>query len=193
MATRVPTSEILEDLVREAPADEVNLEWIIVHLRERSFGIVMLLVAIVGLVPGTSPFVGILLGVTAVKMMLGRHEPMLPRSVSARRTPTPRLVHLLDRAIPVLRRLERIVRPRWSMPFGTTKRVIGTVILLLGVALIAPIPFSQFIPVFVIILLAFAYLEEDGVLLLIGLIAALVSLAITAAAVWRTVEASLHL
>ena len=45
-----------------------------------------------------------------------------------------------------------------------------------------------FVPVLVIVLLAFAFLEEDGVLLCIALAAALASLAITAAAVWGAVE-----
>ena len=36
--------------------------------------------------------------------------------------------------------------------------------------------------------LALAYLEEDGIALLIGLVAALVSLAITAAMLWGAVQ-----
>jgi hypothetical protein len=41
----------------------------------------------------------------------------------------------------------------------------------------------------VIVLLSFAFLEEDGILLGIALAAALTSLAITAATVWGSVEA----
>jgi hypothetical protein len=44
------------------------------------------------------------------------------------------------------------------------------------------------VPALVIMLLALAYLEEDGVALLIALGAALISLAITTATVWGTVE-----
>jgi hypothetical protein len=83
---------------------------------------------------------------------------------------------------------ERIVRPRWRTPFEATKRVVGFVILLLGMTLLAPIPFSQIIPALVIMLLAFAFLEEDGVLLCLALTAAAVSLSMTAAAVWGAVE-----
>lgn len=190
---RVPTSEILEDLIREAPADEVTLDWIIAHLRDRSFGIVMLLIAIVGLVPGTSGFVGILLAIPAIQMILGRNHPVLPRRVVARRFSTLRLVRLLERVIPVLRRMEGFVRPRWSTPFGPTKRVVGVVILLLGATLLAPVPFSQIIPDVVIILLAFAFLEEDGVLLAIALSASAISIAVTVAVIWGTIEAGLLL
>lgn len=190
---RDPTSVILERLVRDAPTGDITVEWIVQNLRERSFGIVMLLVSLVGLVPGTSPLIGILLAIPAVQMILGHKEPVLPRRIAMRRISTHRLLRLLNGAIPVLRRIERVVRPRWSTPFEATKRVIGCVILVLCGTLLAPIPFSNVIPVLVIMLLALAFLEEDGVLLCIGLIAAVISLAITIAAVWGAIEASLLL
>jgi hypothetical protein len=190
---RDPTSVILEGLVRDAPGDEVTLGWVVEHLRERSFGIVMLLVSLVGLIPGASTFVGVLLTVPAIQMMLAHKGPVLPRRVASRRFSTQRLVRLLDRVIPVLRRLERVVHPRWGTPFEATKRVIGFVILLLGGTLVVPIPFSHVVPIFVIMLLAFAFLEEDGALLCVALAAAAISFALTAAAVWGTVEAGLLL
>lgn len=193
MTLRVPTSEILERLVRESPEGSTTLEWIVAHLRERSFGIVMLLIGAVALVPGASPLAGILLAVPAVQMMLGRDAPVLPGWIARRPVRTARLVRLLERAIPVLRRLERVVRPRWATPFQATKRVIGAAILLLGVTLLAPIPFSHIVPALVVMLLAFAWLEEDGVLLALALGAAVVSIAVTAAAVWGSVEAGLLL
>jgi len=187
VAVRVPTSVVLQDLLRDAPG-EVSLEWIIAHLHERSFGIVMLLIALVGLVPGISPLVALMLAIPAVQMMWGRSEPVLPGRLATRRLSKARLGRILARVIPVLRWLERVVRPRWATPFEVTKRIVGFVILLLGATLLAPVPFSQVIPVLVIVLLAFAFLEEDGVLLCIALAAALASLAITAAAVWGAVE-----
>jgi hypothetical protein len=89
--------------------------------------------------------------------------------------------------------LERVVRPRWRTPFEATKRVVGLVVLLLGATLLAPVPFSHVIPAFVIMLLAFAFLEEDGVLLCLALAAATISLFVTIAAVWGTIEGSLLL
>ena len=62
------------------------------------------------------------------------------------------------------------------------------VMLLLGVTLVSPLPLSQFVPAAVIMLLAVAYLEEDGVALLVALIAAVSSLVATAATIWGTIE-----
>ena len=60
--------------------------------------------------------------------------------------------------------------------------------LLLGLTMISPVPFSHVVPAPVIMFLALAYLEEDGIALLIALIAALASVAITAATLWGAVE-----
>ncbi len=188
---RAPTSVVLEELLRDAPADYVTLNWLIDNLQERSFGIVMFLIALVGLVPGLSPLVGVLLFIPAIQMMLARPAPVLPRAIAARRLSSLRLTRLVARINPTLKRLERIVHPRWTTPFETTKRVIGFVILLLGATLLAPIPFSHIIPLLVIMLLAFAFLERDGLILCIALAAAAVSLAITAATVWGAIEAGL--
>lgn len=49
------------------------------------------------------------------------------------------------------------------------------------------IPFTSIVPALVIALISLAYLEEDGLLLLIGLSAAVVVLTIALAAVWETV------
>lgn len=117
-------------------------------------------------------------------MMRAHQGPNLPHFIATRRIPTPRLARLIERTVPVLRRIERLVRPRWGTPFEATKRVIGFIILVLCATLFSPIPFSHVIPLLVIMLLAFAFLEEDGVILCIGLFAEAMSLSITAALVW---------
>ena len=58
---RITTSVILEQLLIEAPGDTITLAWLIGALRRRSFGLVMLLMALVALVPGGSTVIGVLL------------------------------------------------------------------------------------------------------------------------------------
>jgi hypothetical protein len=50
-----------------------------------------------------------------------------------------------------------------------------------------PIPLSNVVPALVIALISLAYLEEDGVLLSIALLAGVIVLAVAAAAVWQMV------
>lgn len=187
MKIRPPTSVVLERLLDGAPQDHVTVAWLLESMRERSFGMVMLIMAIVGIVPGVSPLVGVLMAIPTVQMMLGWEAPAFPRILSNRQLPTPRVARIVHRTVPMLRRAERFVSPRWRVPFSATKRAVGFLVLLLSATLLAPLPFSHIIPIFVIMLISFAYLEEDGVLLCIGLFAATVSLALTFAAVWGAV------
>jgi hypothetical protein len=83
--------------------------------------------------------------------------------------------------------MEIFIRPRWRTPFEATKRVVGVVVLTLAPTLIWPFPFSHIIPALVVMLLSLAFLEEDGVLLVIALGAAIISLAITGLTVWAGV------
>lgn len=185
---RVPTSQALRDLLNGADPQRVTIRWLLDSLSERSFGIVMLLLGLVALIPGTSGIVGLLVAVPAVQMILGRKAPIFPGFVSRRQISTQRLARLIARIDPVLRRLERIIRPRWHTPFEATKRLVGFVLLLLGALLLVPIPLSNVIPALAIMLLALAYLEDDGVLLCIALVAALVAFALVAVIVWGMVK-----
>lgn len=187
-ASHVPTSIVLENLLRKAPSDHVTLAWLLGELRERSFGFVMLVMALVALIPGGSTFVGFLLAYPAIQMIMARLGPTLPEFIARRRVSTARIAAVVRRTTAVLKRIERFIRPRWRTPFEATKRVVGVVVLLLAPTLIWPFPFSHIIPALVVGMLSLAYLEEDGVLLCLALGAALLSLAITAATVWAGIR-----
>lgn len=189
----VPTSAVLVGMLAEAPGQEVTLAWLVGRLHERSFGIVLLLIALVGFVPGLGMIAPLLIAFPAIQMILARPEPVLPRFVAERRISTASLSRLVGRLVPLLRRLERLVRPRWRTPFEATQRLLGLIVLLLSVTILSPIPFLQVVPLLVIMLLAFAFLEGDGVLLCIALVAAVVSIAVTVAALWGTIAAGLTL
>jgi hypothetical protein len=145
---------------------------------------IMLLLGLVAMVPGVSVVAGLLLAVLGFQMMMARDAPILPRFIADRSLPAQKLSRLVDRSIPVMRTLERIVRPRWHTPFVATKRVVGLIVLLLAATLFVPIPLSNIIPGALVMLTAFAYVEEDGILLCIALGISLGSLAITAVEVW---------
>ncbi len=185
MTARIPTSALLDGLLRDADAERVTLRWLVDRLGNRSFGLVMLLLALLGAMPGASAIVAPLLAILAVQMMLGHAGPAFPRRVAERSVRTEGLARTLGRAVPALRTIEGFIHPRWPMPFEVTKRAVGPVVLLLGLLLLAPIPLSNVPPALAIALLAIAYLEEDGILLCIALAASALLLAIAAGAVWQ--------
>ena len=148
----------------------------------------MLLLALVAMAPGVSIVAGVLLMIPALQMIVGQPAPVFPRRLAARPLPTRHLATLVQRAVPVLRYLEKVIRPRWPTPFEATKRLVGGVVLILNTTLVfTPIPLSNVVPALVIALIALAYLEEDGLLLSIALLDAVVVLTIELALVWETV------
>jgi hypothetical protein len=186
---QVPTSTILRELLLHAPEDRITLGWLMGSLGDRSFGIALLLLGLLASLPVASPIVGIMIALLACQMILARRGPVFLRFIAGRTFQKQRLASMLNWAVPVLRYLERFIRPRWQTPFEMTKRVVGGAILLVGTLLFAPVPLSN-PPALVIILLAFAYLEEDGVLLCVTLAAALVLLMIAAGGVWQAMNAA---
>lgn len=162
--------------------------WLMGHLRKRSFGMIMLLLALVAMVPGISIVAGLLLMIPAFQMLAGRAAPIFPRRIANRPLPTRHLAALVQRAVPVLRYLERIVHPRWPTPFEATKRLVGIVVMILSTAVVfAPVPLSNVVPALLIALISLAYLEEDGLLLSIALLGALIVVGVVLVTVWEIV------
>jgi hypothetical protein len=187
MKSHEPTSAVLDRLLADAAGEHVTIAWLLEHLDARSFGLVALLMGLVGLIPGVSSVMGVLLAIPAIQMMLARSRPAFPGFVLRRQVPTRRLERLIARVNPVLRRVERVVRPRWRTPSTLTKRVVGFFILLLGAGMLIPIPFSQFLFGVVLMVLSLAFLEEDGILLCVAIAAAAISVSTIGVALWATV------
>jgi hypothetical protein len=184
----VPTSVHLSTMLDGAAVGRVSIGWLMAQLGRRSFGLTLLMMAVIAFIPGASTVVGVLVAWPAVQMILGQEAGVLPSLIARREIGVDRLARVIDAITPRLAWLERLIRPRWPTPFQATKRLTGIVMLLLGLTMISPVPFSHVVPALAIMFLALAYLEEDGIALLIGLIAALASLAITVAMLWGAVE-----
>ena len=147
-------------------------------LHKRSFGIIVLLLALVAIAPGFSIVAGLLLMIPAFQMIMGKAAPVFPHRIATHPLPARYLAAVLQRSVPVLRYLEYVVHPRWHTPIEATKRIVGAAVFLLSVTLVFfPLPLSNVVPALAIALLSLAYLEEDGVLLLIALLTAVIILA----------------
>ena len=155
------------------------------RLQKQSFGLIMLLLAIVAIAPGISIVGGLLLLIPAFQMIAGRVAPVFPRWIADRPLPKKHLGAVVQRAISVLQYLEKVVRPRCRTPPELTKRVVGIFVVLLSARLLLmPVPLSNILPAILIAMISLGYLEEDGILLSISLLAAAVVLAVDLRLVW---------
>src|SRR5215216_2200607 len=185
------TSTVLEQLLSDLPTDFVTLGWFMSRLGERSFGMVLLLLGMCGTLPVISPAAALLISIPALQMIRGRQVPSIPQRLARYPIRSTALASVLRRVIPALRYLERFIRPRSSTPPEATGRAVGGIVLLLAVLLLSPIPLSN-IPVGVtIVLLAFAYLQGDALLLIIAAGLSVALLIAAAAALWGMVAAAI--
>ena len=175
----------MQNLLLHAPDETVTLGWLMGHLGRRSFGIILLLLGLLACLPGVSAVAGVLIAIPAYQMIIARTGPVFPRVFASPAFKKRRLAAILSWAVPALRFLERFIRPRWHTPFEATKRVVGAAVLLVGALLFVPIPLSNVPPALTIVLLAFAYMEEDGLLLCATLLVILTLLLVAAGLAWK--------
>jgi hypothetical protein len=182
----VPVSAVLQKLHEEAPPGYFTLDWLMDRLQNQSFGLLMLVLAIIAAAPGICLIGGLLLLVPAFQMVMGRPAPTFPRWIGVRRFPTRHLGTVVERFITVLGHLEKTIHPRGRIPAEASKRLVGLAVLLLSVRLIlTPVPLSNILPAVVIAFIALAYTEEDGLVLSICLLVGFVMIAIDLAVLWK--------
>lgn len=170
------TSQLLEELVAQAPDGPADLDWLLAHLDRRSFGLLLLLLGLLVIVPGVATIATLALLFPAVEMMLGRSAPSLPRFLSKRPFDFKRFKQFTVRVRPVLQAIEGVSRPRWNAHQEVTDRLVGFIVFLLALSAGWPLPLVNVIPGLVIVLIAIAYLQEDGLLLAGAACAAIISL-----------------
>lgn len=185
---RAPSSRVLEEVIHRAPAEYVTVGWLTSTLHPHSFGIIMLSLGLLATTPVGSSIPALILAFMAVQLIVGRGEPVLPHFIMTHRLPTKQLLRLGGRAIHLLKYLEQAVHPRWPTTFEVAKRAVGVMVLLLtAVLLLTPVPLSNVAPAMVIALISLAYIEEDGLLLCVAFVAAIILIGIASAAVWGTI------
>ena len=189
----IPVTATLSDLVNNLPGEHFTIEWLLGRLDRRSFGIVLLVMALVAMVPGISILIGPLLAIPAFEMILGRSGPSFPRRIAAYPLRSSALTGIVRRALPALAMLEKIVHPRWPISEGISRRAAGLAILALSGLFLAPLPLIQIVPALLVALIALAYLEEDGLLLCLSLLGAFVLMAVATAAVWGAILGAIHI
>jgi hypothetical protein len=181
-------ADVLADSVRgNGDGDDPfpPLSEIVALLGKRSFGIVLVLFGLPNLlpIPGLPILCGVIVGVVAFQMLLGKESLVLPAWLGNRRVNRRDLTRVLERAEPSLRWFEKVMRPRFLFLTGAlAQQALGFVILLLALALMSPIPFFGGIPPGIaVILFGLAMAERDGLLVMVGCIATVFALIFTAA------------
>jgi len=185
------TVHFSDDLVVFASAiaaDRVELGTLIRFLGRRSIGALLLILALPMALPiplpGFSIVFGIPLTVISAELFLGWRQAWLPARLARRSIARNDFLTFVERALPTLRRLEQIVKPRIDWLVGDWAMIpVGAVSVVLSIIITLPIPLGHVVPGMAILILALGLIERDGLAIMLGLIAAILALVIVSLAV----------
>lgn len=119
---------------------------------------------------GLSTPMGIIIGIVALFAYFGK-SPWIPARWGNRRLEPTTIEAIAQGIIKVHKKMSFLFKPRLSMLLRGPLRAFNTLVLVVSAFLLAlplPIPFSNAMPGWVILLQALANLEEDGALILIS-------------------------
>lgn len=180
------TRSLLMALRRCGDASAVPLGSVLMDLGNRSFGWSILIFGLINLIPmpiGSQMVTGLPLLLLTAQMVLGFSHVRLPAFINERCVSRRRFQGVVLRLKPVLRPLERVIRPRLVWIFQRRcERLIGILLFLVATSLVLPIPLSGFISAFALFITGVGLAERDGVITLLGLAIGLAALAVTTAA-----------
>lgn len=178
----VGTRALLDGIADGDPGESLRLGDLFQGLGDRAFG--MLLIAATA--PAFIPIPGLagalsgpLVMLVGVQVLLRLRQPWLPGFVARRGPRRSTMARLRDLLAPWLRRLEHVVRPRLTIVLDhwLLDVVTGLLVLVLGLLLSLPIPFTNYLLAGLLLLFALALLERDGVLMLVAWGAGLAAIA----------------
>jgi hypothetical protein len=164
-------------------AGTISFGDLIVELGDRSFGWSVLVFALINLLPlplGSQLVTAIPLILLTAQMAFGAEYLRLPEFITRRPFDRRSFQKTVLRMAPLIRPIERIIRPRSTWVFEPeSQRFVGMILLVVSVALFAPLPFSGWLPAAALLISAIGLIERDGAVTLLGLAVGIVAILVT--------------
>ena len=166
-----------------APDDTLKLRDLLGGLGKRVFGMLLCVAALPAFIPipGLAGAIsGPLTMLVGVQMLIGLRRPWLPRFIAERGPHRSSLAGFERRIAPWLARLEKVVRPRLTTVLDSRPGTMftGLLLVLLGLLLALPIPFTNYLFGVLLLAYALALIERDGAFMLVCWAAGIVAIAV---------------
>lgn len=177
------TRALLDALASGDPEDDLKLEDILAGLSRQVFGMLLFVATLPAFIP--IPGVGGAIGgpltvLVGIHLLVGMRKLWLPGFV-ARRGPRRASLQMFEHMLaPWLVRLERLVKPRMTamIDHRAASMFTGLLLVLLGILLALPIPFTNYLFGILLLVFALALLERDGLLMLLCWIAGIAAIVV---------------
>jgi hypothetical protein len=186
-------SQELTQVVAGLDGKDTTLGALVDAIGDRGFGLLLMVLALPAALPLPAPGYATPFGILMIglswQILRGRDQPWFPDRTRARKVSFKLLDFSVRNGRLPLRVVEFLVRPRLSRLAGskTFLSAVALVVMAMACFMSLPIPLTNTAPSFVIFVLAAGILEEDGLLLIGGLILAPVAAGIALLALYTAV------
>lgn len=174
----------LAELHARAGDRAVSLREVIFVLRQRAYLLLIILLALPFTqpvpLPGLSTPLGLAIVLIALRLSLGQRA-WLPKKIQRAKLPAGFFGKMMTLTERPLRFLESFLRPRWPAITGTgLLNQLHAIVILASASILLlplPIPLSNLLPAWAILLLACGLLERDGLFIALGYVACAIGVA----------------
>ena len=177
------TRAVLDAFAEGDPDDHLRLGDLLSGLRQTAFGMLLFVAVLPAFMP--IPVVagavsGPLVVLIGVQLLVCLRKPWLPGFLARRGPHRKSMVRFRDLMSRWLGWVEKLVRPRmgWVLDHPVASAFTGLLLVLLGVLLALPIPFTNYLFGVLLLLFVFALLERDGALMLVAWLAGAIAVVI---------------
>lgn len=177
------TRAILDSFAEGDPNELLTLDTLLGGLGRRAFGMLAFICVLPAFIPIPigGAISGPLLIMIGLQLCIGLREPWLPQFLARRGVHRHALAKFDKRISPVLKWLERLVRPRlaWMLDSRVAGIVTGLLLIVLGFLLSLPIPLTNYLFGGALLAFALALLERDGGLMVAAWVVGVVASALS--------------
>ena len=180
-------SNDLTALVEGAGSDSRSIKVgdLVATIGRRAYAILFVLAALLNIlpttiIPGLTAAAGLIVALGGLRMLIGSERLWLPRRVKGFSLDRSKVEAAISKAIPWLKRIERVLQPRLTFLFEPPlHRVNAMLLMVMGALMIALswLPFGSFAPSVAVVVLALGAFWKDGFVLVLGYLFALASCA----------------
>ncbi len=178
----------------EQREETVTLKDILTLAGERIFGFLLLIISLPSALPipapGYSAPFGFLIFLLAMQLIFGVTTPWLPSKMMNGSMKIDTARKFVKMGLPWVQKIEAVTKPRLTYICSGVigKLIIGLMIALMGISMMIIIPGTNTLPAIGVFVTAFGLQEDDGFIVLAGLVicffAAAVTISIIMAVIW---------
>ncbi|WP_214303379.1 exopolysaccharide biosynthesis protein [Wolbachia endosymbiont of Erebia cassioides] len=165
--------------------DKVTLFDIKTALHERGFGILIIIFSLplsvpIPVPPGYTTILSIPLILFSLQLLFGFDSPWMPNWLERKSFQRSTLALVVEKTSPILKKIEKFMKPRMSFIFlGPGEKILAFMMLLCAIIIALPLPFTHFLPAIGITLISLGIMGKDGFLSTLGVLVSFCALLVT--------------